>query len=78
MLHLATRLVVERYRFVFPEHVWIRLSSEQHGRTCDYQRQIQGRFPVSLWAFLLEVGSVNLMDTHPNWPFTTYDFEDIR
>jgi uncharacterized protein (TIGR02996 family) len=76
--HIADRLFEAGYRFVFPEHVCVRVTSEQLARITDFQTRKQCRFPVSLMAFLLEIGSVNFMGTHPKWPFTSHYFEDIK
>jgi uncharacterized protein (TIGR02996 family) len=76
--HIAERLFQAGYRFVFPEHACVRVTSEQFALITDFQVQKQFRFPVSLTAFLLEIGSVNFMGTHPKWPFTSYYFDDIK
>jgi uncharacterized protein (TIGR02996 family) len=76
--HLVRRLREIGYRFTFPESASVRVSSEQFDRIVEFQRQKRWTFPVSLTAFLLEVGSVNLMGTHPQWPFTAYYFDDIE
>ena len=77
VLHLAQRLFEVGYRFVVPERACVRISTAQFGRICNFQRQKEWSFPVSLTAFLLEVGSVNFMGTHPKWPLTSFYFGEI-
>lgn len=74
---LANRLRESGYRFVFPEHAYVPLSSDQASSIVDYQVQSGWNFPVSLTAFLHEIGSVNFMGTHPFWSKTGYYFEDV-
>jgi hypothetical protein len=65
------------YEFAHRDRIWIAPRDEnliaqhivdaaQHGV----------HFPLSFQAWLFEVGSVNLMGSHPDWPFRGYQFDD--
>jgi len=65
------------YRFVDPDATYVPPNSE----TEDWLNSLPGRnihLPIALQAWLLEVGNVNLMGTHPSWPTPAYAFEDRR
>lgn len=65
----------EGYRFAEPELV--RIAPE--AGTEDWIVEMEQRsvyLPISLQAWMLEVGSVNLMGSHPSWPKTGYAFDD--
>lgn len=65
------------YRFVNPDVAYVPPNSE----TEDWLDGLPERnihLPIALQAWLLEVGNVNLMGTHPSWPTPAYGFEDCR
>ncbi len=67
------------YEFAHRERIWIRPESEAVvARHIAAAAQKYVHFPISFQAWLFEVGSVNLMGTHPDWPFCGYHFDDDR
>jgi hypothetical protein len=68
-------LARENYRFVEPQRVH---TAPEAGTQEWIQEMEQKRvyLPISFQAWMLEVGSVNLMGSHPEWPKTGYAFEN--
>lgn len=77
VLEVIDELQQAGYRFVEPERIYIPPDSE----TRNWLERLPERsihLPIALQAWLLEVGHVNLMGTHPSWPTPAYAFEDRR
>jgi hypothetical protein len=73
---LVDRLSRFGYRFAVPEAVHV----GPDRAACDWiaEREAHGIYlPISVQAWIAEVGSVNLMGSHPSWPKTAYVFEDM-
>lgn len=67
------------YEFAHRERIWIRPQDEASvARQITVAAEIGVHLPIAFQAWLFEVGSVNLMGTHPDWPFCGYHFEDDR
>jgi uncharacterized protein (TIGR02996 family) len=73
---LVDRLTAAGYRFVQPARVHLLPSEDDLAEIASFERDTGWTFPVSLAAFLREVGSVDLMGAHPNWPNPAYFFPD--
>ena len=72
---LVNVLTREGYRFVEPQRVHTAPEAETQEWIQEMERK-QVYLPISLQAWMLEVGSVNLMGSHPSWPKTGYAFEN--
>jgi uncharacterized protein (TIGR02996 family) len=64
---LAARLRASGYRFFDPDHVVVPTTTEPLDEIADFERATGYVLPASLTAFVREIGSVNLMGTHPDW-----------
>lgn len=74
LLRIVDRLHKEDYRFVYPDKVLV--ESEQGVMEWIQEFRRKGvHLPVALEAWLREVGSVNLMGSHPKWPKPAYFFD---
>lgn len=73
---IVSRLHQSRYQFVFEPRSHAPVTSQQLARIMDFQASQRWVFPVSFMAFLIEIGTVNLMGRHPDWLGTGYYFED--
>jgi hypothetical protein len=74
LLNIIDELYAENYRFAGENIVY----KPPPSNTFEWIKELteQGiHFPVSLQAWLLEVGSVNLMGSHPEWLKTAYVFD---
>ncbi|MDS4028673.1 MAG: hypothetical protein RKO66_01165 [Candidatus Contendobacter sp.] len=72
---IIDRLVRDGYRFAATETVLVRPESNVEEWVKHY-RQKGVYIPVVLEAWLMEVGSVNLIGSHPDWSRPGYIFED--
>ncbi len=71
---IVARLQSTGYRFVHPESALLPPRTDTSAQV--YQFQALGlHVPLSLRVFWEEVGSVNLMGTHPEWPHAGYRFD---
>jgi hypothetical protein len=69
---IVTRLRASGYRFVDPK-LARRRPPKSLAKQIDRFEALGFHVPISLRVFWEEVGSVNLMGTHPDWPCTGYD-----
>jgi hypothetical protein len=72
---LTEVLAREGYRFAEPQRVY----TPPEAATQEWIQEIEHKrvyLPISLQAWMLEVGSVNLMGSHPAWPKTGYAFDN--
>ncbi len=63
------------YRFVFPDEVLVPPEPEAADWIATY-RERSVHIPIALEAWCLEVGSINLMGSHPDWGQSGYAFEN--
>lgn len=72
---IVEHLVRIDYRFSEPDRIHLPPTKMATEWFADYESK-GVYFPVSLQAWILEVGSVNFMGSHPNWPHPGYLFQD--
>jgi hypothetical protein len=76
ILTLIDRLERQDYRFAYPDSVYVPPVDDTRDLLEELERK--GLFlPISLQAWLTEVGRVNLMGSHPKWPNPGYLFKGI-
>lgn len=63
------------YKFVYPDRVFVEPDPAAREWIEDF-RQKNVFFSIALEAWLRQVGSVNLMGSHPSWPGTGYAYDD--
>ncbi len=67
------------YEFAHRDRIWIPPQDEAIvAQQITAAAEMGVYLPISFQAWLFEVGSVNLMGTHPDWPFCGYHFDDDR
>ena len=67
------------YEFAHRDRIWIHPQAEEIVTAeIAAAREIGVHFPIAFQAWMYEVGSVNLMGSHHEWPFCGYHFNDER
>lgn len=71
IIEIINILISENYKFAYKNRAYIAPSKETEGWIKEFENK--GIYlPISVQAWLLEVGSVNMMGTHKNWIKTAY------